>query len=89
MHGVSIQTFLADLVSAGIKQQMIGADQLKIMGSVYNSTGSLLLFPLFLCRQQNRGRQLEIEIVDVHNIRLELFEQLIQFLFRFPGIDDL
>lgn len=84
----SAQTGVTIGLCIGVITHMVGTNQLIVMRSVKNLTAYACFLPPTLDLQDNTGCQLIIEIIQVADLRLKIFQNLPQFPSCFKGIDD-
>ena len=82
------QTFFAVFPGIGVVAHMVGAHQLKVVGSIDHPAGMALL-PPFCDFQQNGGGQLVIEVVEVAHVRLKILQHQPQLPPGLGGINGL
>ena len=78
----------ADLSCGRNPHHMIRANPLIVMRRVYEP--DMLSMPFFICAHSinNRGRQLEINIIQMHHIRMKVFQHAPHLSLRFSGINN-
>jgi hypothetical protein len=86
---MAAEAFGAQLVRDGVFHHMVGTDQLTVVGRI-DDPAPVSALPLpFPDLQDDAGRQLVIEIIQMTHIRLEIIQNFSQLNTSFLGIDGL
>ncbi len=81
------QALLADFPGVGVEQLVVGTDQLEIVSRVHDpALAGTFLLP-FHDLDDDRRRELIVEVVDMDDIRLEIIQDNADFPTGLPRID--